>query len=209
MTSAQAIASAKTSPKTTDPVATLKVLLHGNLETKSDAEILALQNSLNASLMCLLNALYSPFTGLLEEFLGGMQQAAAASQVQAGECRRNPAFYFGQVYALAEVAVTVRQMKVPAEAAKVVLNRSDALAIARVVLERDAITKSELASQLGKASQNLHPILQEMEQAGLIRRDEIGRSVVFSPTPLTRVCVQWVEKEEAAPAVRVPAAARR
>jgi hypothetical protein len=204
MTSAHAQATAKASSKTDDPIGTLKALLP-DLERKSDAEIQALQNSMSAALMVLLNALTSPFTGPLEEFLGKMQQVAAGSPVQANACVRNPAFYFGQIYAVAELAMMVQQMKVPAAAAGVVLNSSVALAIARKVLERDAITKSDLAASLGKASQNLHPVLLEMEQAGLIRRDEIGHGVVFSPTPLTRVCVQWVEE----PASAVASSGRR
>jgi predicted transcriptional regulator len=68
----------------------------------------------------------------------------------------------------------------------------------RLAAEYDAITKTKLASALGKASQNLHAVLQEMEECGLIRRDELGRTVVYSPTPLTRVCPTWMEQTEAA-----------
>lgn len=199
MKSAQATATAKSA----DPIIVLKALMREDLAGKSDADIIALQRSINAELIRLLNALTSPFTGLLEEFLSQMQQVAAASNVTMDDYSRNPAFYLGQIYAFAEIAETVRHMKVPSEAAAVVLNRSDALAIARVVVERDAITKAELASHLSKPSQNLHPVLQEMERCGLIRRDEIGRSVVYSPTPLTRICLQWAENEEA-PQASVP-----
>jgi hypothetical protein len=196
MKSAQATAAAKSA----DPIIVLKALMREDLAGKSDADITALQRSINAELIRLLNALTSPFTGLLEEFLTQMQQVAAVSTVTMDDYSRNPAFYLGQIYAFAEIAETVRHMKVPAEAAAVVLNRSDALAIARLVVERDAITKAELASHLSKPSQNLHLVLQEMERCGLIRRDEIGRSVVYSPTPLTRICLQWAEPEEASQA---------
>jgi len=176
----------------------LKGLLHQSLEAKSDEEIAALQRTINVAITSLLNALSSPFTVPVENFLAEMQQVIAGNPVSMSECTRSHAFYFGQIYALAELAGTVRQMKVPMEAAQVALNRSDSHPILSQVVEHDAITKAGLATALGKPSQNLHAVLQELEECGLIRRDEVGRSVVYSPTPLTRVCLTWMEQTEAA-----------
>src|SRR5262249_6779557 len=131
-------------------------------------------------------------------FLGGLRRVASKAGAELGTLVRQRSFYVGQFHALAELAEAVRHMKVPAEAAAVILNRGDALEIARILTERDAVTKSELAQLLSKQQSNLHRVLQEMERCGLIRRDEIGRSVVYSPTPLTAVCLQWAEKEEEA-----------
>jgi len=176
--------------KSVSPAAALKALLGHDLVGKAEADIRALQRLLNGEMLRLLHALNSPFTAPLEEFLREMQQVSSVCEATMDDFSRDRAFYLGQIHALAEIAETIRHMKVPPDAAAIVINRSDALAIARLVVARDAITKAELASELSKHSQNLHHVLLEMERCGLIRRDEIGRSVVYSPTPLTQVCLR-------------------
>lgn len=188
----------KTAPVSSDSVEGLKGLLCDNLAAKSDQDIAILQQAINVAITRLLNALTSPFSAGVEKFLGEMQRVTASNPIPMSECSRNRVFYFGQIYALAELAGTVRHMQVPLEAAGVALNHADAGPILRLVVERDAITKAGLATELGKASQNLHPVLQKLEECGLVRRDEVGRSVVYSPTPLTRVCLNWMQETEAA-----------
>src|SRR5207249_10649255 len=86
--------------------------------------------------------------------------------------------------------------KIPRAAAEVLINHSDAQAISRIVFERGSIGLSQLASELQKKSQNLHAILRDMQAAQLLRRDELGRTVLFSPPPLTRVAVHWCVAEQ-------------
>jgi DNA-binding MarR family transcriptional regulator len=76
------------------------------------------------------------------------------------------------------------------------LRHNDAHAIARIVFERGSIGLTQLASELHKKSQNLHTVLREMQAAQLVRRDELGRNVLYSPTPLTRTAVHWGLTEE-------------
>ncbi len=42
---------------------------------------------------------------------------------------------------------------------------------------------SQLASELQKKSQNLYGVLRDMQAAQLLRRDELGRNVLFFPAP--------------------------
>jgi DNA-binding IclR family transcriptional regulator len=63
-------------------------------------------------------------------------------------------------------------------------------------VERGSIGLTQLAAELHKKSQNLNTVLREMQAAQLVRRDELGRNVLYSPAPLTRTAVYWGAAEE-------------
>jgi len=94
------------------------------------------------------------------------------------------------------MAEMIRRQKIPRDAAQVLVNRVDAESIARIVFEQGSIGLAQLARDLGKSSQNLHAVLREMQDAGLLRRDEFGHEVLYSPTPLTQVAISWGAVEE-------------
>ncbi|MBZ5682044.1 MAG: MarR family winged helix-turn-helix transcriptional regulator [Acidobacteriia bacterium] len=170
----------------------------GSLEERSGEEREQLGNLLKAAQLQLLHIFTEPFTDRVETFLSCVRRAGSVVAATAGPVHTNPAYFLGQLDAMAELADLTRQQKIPPTAAKVLINHSDAPRIAAIVFEHGSIGLTRLAEKLGKHSQNLHSILRDMQAAQLLRRDELGRNVLFSPTPLTRAAIQWSAEESRA-----------
>jgi hypothetical protein len=168
-------------------------------QEQSEQQLERLQDQINAICVQLINAFTEPLVDRVEPFLMRVRRAASILVgVAQKDFQRDTSYYLGQLHAIAEIAEMVRHQKIPRAAAEVLIKHSDAQTIARIVFERGSIGQSQLASELQKKSQNLHAILRDMQSAQLLRRDELGRNVLFSPTPLTRVAVHWgvAEQEE-------------
>jgi hypothetical protein len=196
-----------------DPAGELLELLKvtGSQE-QSEQQLERLQDQINAVCVQLINAFTEPLVDRVEPFLMRVRRAASVLVgVAQKDFQGDTSYYLGQLHAIAEIAEMVRHQKIPRAAAQVLINHSDAQAIARIVFERGSIGLSQLASELQKKSQNLQGILRDMQAAQLLRRDELGRNVLFSPTPLTRVAVHWgvAEQEEVMAAGVVSSAASR
>ena len=181
-----------------DPAASLlEMLSSGGLQEKPDEQLDQLQDRMKALYIQLTNVFTEPLADRMEPFLMHVRRAAS---VLAGDgqkdFRRDSSYYLGQLHAIAELAEMVRHQKMPRSAAEVLIKHSDAPAIARIVFERGSIGLTQLAAELHKKSQNLHTVLREMQSSQLVRRDELGRNVLYSPTPLTRVAVHWGAAEE-------------
>jgi hypothetical protein len=162
----------------------------GLADIQSDRSIEKLQDRMNALCEQLIYAFTEPLVDRVEPFLVHLRKAGSIL-VGEKDLQRDPSYSLGQLHAIAQVAEMVRHQKVPRRAAEVLVNHKDAQSIARIVFERGSIGLSQLAAELQKKSQNLRPVLEDMQTAQLLRRDELGRNVVFSPTPLTRAAVQW------------------
>jgi len=181
-----------------DPAATLLALLSSEgIQEKSDTQLDQLQDRMKAVYVQLINVFTEPMADRMQPFLMHVRRAAS---VLAGagqkDFRRDASYYLGQLHAIAELGEMVRHQKMPRSAAEVLIKHSDAPEIARIVFERGSIGLTQLAAELRKKSQNLHTVLREMQSSQLVRRDELGRNVLYSPTPLTRVAVHWGAAEE-------------
>jgi hypothetical protein len=213
VTRTESVPTAPTAPETTDAARELLELLKvTGPQEQSEQQLERLQDQINAVCVQLINAFTEPLVDRVEPFLMRMRRAASVLVgIAQKDFQRDTSYYLGQLHAIAEIAEMVRHQKIPRAAAEVLINHNDAQAIARIVFERGSIGLSQLASELQKKSQNLHAILRDMQAAQLLRRDELGRNVLFSPTPLTRVAVHWgvAEQEEVMAAGAVNSAASR
>jgi len=183
----------------------LELLKFTGPQEQSEQQLERLQDQMNALYVQLINAFTEPLVDRVEPFLKHVRRVAS---ILAGGTRkdfqRDASYYLGQLHAIAEMAEMVRHQKIPRAAAEILINHSDAQAIARIVFERGSIGLSQLAAELHKKSQNLQAILRDMQAAQLLRRDELGRNVLFSPTPLTRAAVHWgVAEQERKESIKV------
>lgn len=174
----------------------LELVRESGLPGKTNEERQRLQASLNAAQVRLLNVFSDSSVDRMEGFLADLRRVASAAGEVLNEVRRSPGYYLGQLHAMAEMAEMIRRQKIPRDAAQVLVNRVDAESIARIVFAQGSIGLAQLARELGKSSQNLHAVLREMQDAGLLRRDEFGHEVLYSPTPLTRVAISWGAAQE-------------
>ncbi|MBZ5682045.1 MAG: hypothetical protein LAO24_18255 [Acidobacteriia bacterium] len=174
----------------------LDCLRASGLEGKSHQDLDRIQDLLNAAQLQLLNIFTEPLVDRVEPFLTSLRRAGSIVATAAGpQAHQAPAYYLGQLDAMAELGELTRRQKIPQAAARVLINFSDAHRIAAIVFEHGSIGLARLADKLGKPSQNLHGILREMQAAQLLRRDDLGRNVLFSPTPLTRAAIHWGNEE--------------
>jgi DNA-binding MarR family transcriptional regulator len=154
----------------------------GDQNPESALLLKRLLRSVAARLVALLIQPYQdPVEDLLDELRAVSPQVARFVD---GDYSKQPAFYLGQIHALAELASLVRHQALPREVVQV-LGRSDlAGQVLRAVIETRSISPTDLANRLNREPQNLVPINEQLVGAGLLRRDEFGRRVRFSPTAL-------------------------
>jgi DNA-binding MarR family transcriptional regulator len=185
-----------------DPSADLLDLLRSDdLKQKSSEQRFdQIQDQINATYVQLMNVFSEPLADRMEPFLAHVRRGASVfAGMEPKDFKMDSSYYLGQLHAIAELAEMVRHQKMPRPAAEVLIRHSDAQAIVRIVFERGSIGLTQLAAELHKKSQNLHTVLREMQAAQLVRRDELGRNVLYSPTPLTRAAVYWGSAEEEEP----------
>ena len=168
--------------------------VQAGIKSKSYEELESMDRLLRASLSELLSILGGRRAEPAEEFLKSAKRVFFAIREHVeGDYARNPMFYLGQLRAIAELAQMVRGYSVPAEAANIMMRSDVAKEIAKAVLAQGAISPTELGRRLERHSQNLVKVTKMMVRAGLLRRDEYGRSVRLSPTPLTAAALAYVE----------------
>jgi len=170
----------------------LEFLSVSDIQQKSDQELERLQDLLNAVQVQLLYVFTEPLVDRIEPFLARLRRAGSVvGRGGQNKLTQEPSYYLGQLHAMSGLAEMVQHQKIPRNAAEVLITRGDAQSIARIVFEKGSIGLTQLATELGKSTQNLHIVLQEMQNANLLRRDQLGRNVLYSPTPLTRTAVHW------------------
>lgn len=182
-----------------DPSADLLDLLRSDelKQKKSEERFERIQDQINATYVQLIHVFTEPLADRMEPFLAHVRRGASVfAGMEPKDFQMDSSYYLGQLHAIAELAEMVRHEKMPRPAAEVLFRHGDAHAIARIVFERGSIGLTQLAAELHKKSQNLNTVLREMQAAQLVRRDELGRNVLYSPTPLTRTAVYWGAAEE-------------
>jgi hypothetical protein len=166
-------------------------------QKKSEERFERIQDQINAIYVQLIHVFTEPLADRMEPFLAHVRRGASVlAGMEAKDFQTDSSYYLGQLHAIAELAEMVRHEKMPRPAAEVLIRHGDAHTIARIVFERGSIGLTQLAGELHKKSQNLNTVLREMHAVQLVRRDELGRNVLYSPTPLTRTAVYWGTAEE-------------
>ena len=132
-----------------------------------------------------LTAVANPYAEATEQIQYALRQALSRIDLPSGQ---DASFITGGLHVLLELCSIARNQKIPAKTADILARSLIARQIASAVLSRRSLSPSQIADMLEKSSQNLVPIEKEMVEAGLLRRDEFGKSVRYSPTPLLESC---------------------
>ena len=182
-------------------ISLLEEALKSGVEHKTYEEIEQIEGLTRAAFSELLSVLFLDLTEHVEPFVRDAKRAFFAVREQApSDYHRSAIFHLGRLAAIAELAQIARAQSIPSEAAGVVVNSEVARDIGKILLSEGSLRPSDLAARLEKHSQNLHRVVELMVKAGLLRRDEFGKSVMLSATPLTRAAIAYVEHVGATPA---------
>jgi len=142
----------------------------------------------------ILRATSSPTTEEFDKLLATLRKVSAAITSRRLDAEFS-AFYAGQLNSLAEFSEVCRRQKVPFRTAEVLVRRREARAVLQQLHSAGSLTLTAIAKSLHKASQNLQATLKEMTVTGLIRRDQIGQSALYSSTALGRLALGWSERQ--------------
>lgn len=181
------------------------------LPSSADSESVAtaLRSLLAAAYDGILRATANPTTEEFDTILATLRRASAvlANRSLASE---SAAYYSGQLDSLAEFCDVCRRQKVPFQTAEVLVRRREARAVLELLQSAGSLTLTAIAKSLDKASQNLQATFKEMTATGLLRRDLIGQTALYSATALGRLALRWSEKHPAPKTkeARAPRAAR-
>ncbi len=179
----------------------LEEALRDGLDKKNDQQLEDIEGMVRASLSELLSVLYLDVAEHVEPFIKDCKKAYfSVREGIASDYRRDPVFYLGEIAAIAELAQIARTQAIPSDAAKIMVNSDVARDIAKVVLTAGALRPTDLAERLEKHSQNVLKVTASMVKTGLLRRDNFGKSVMYSATPLTRAALAYVEYVGTTPA---------
>lgn len=159
-----------------------------------DSVAAALRNLLAVANDEILSATSSPTTEEFDRLLATLRKVSAAITSRRLDAEFS-AFYSGQLNSLAEFCEVCRRQKVPFRTAEVLVRRREARAVLQQLHSAGSLTLTAIAKSLHKASQNLQATLKEMTATGLIRRDQIGQSALYSSTALGRLALGWSEKQ--------------
>jgi len=159
-----------------------------------DSVAAALRNLLAVANDEILRATSSPTTEEFDRLLATLRKVSAAITSRRLDAEFS-AFYSGQLNSLAEFCEVCRRQKVPFRTAEVLVRRREARAVLQQLHSAGSLTLTAIAKSRHKASQNLQATLKEMTATGLIRRDQIGQSALYSSTALGRLALGWSEKQ--------------
>jgi DNA-binding MarR family transcriptional regulator len=104
----------------------------------------------------------------------------------------HPDYELGQLGMLVEIARTARLQKVPDEALAAMSDSRIKQSIVRTLLRDGRLRVTDLAMRLGMRTQNLASPTRELAEAGLLDREELGRSVFLSATPMAAEALQHI-----------------
>src|ERR1043165_3009487 len=155
-----------------------------------------------------LQSLADPFAEKTEDLLSELKRGLSRIENTSDSAS---APIVGAFNTLIELCAMMRNQKVPVSAVRILAKSSVARAIADAVQASGSLTPAEVAKRLQKNSQNLVELERQMVNTGLLRRDEFGRSVRYSATPLLRTCSKILtgeSREQAAAATESVALAK-
>ena len=163
---------------------------------EADPDFGKLQDEFEVMITHLLTLIHQPNREAVEKFLdAGRRTALHVSAGRGDEAMDVPVYCLGQLTAITGVAEAVARQKVPKGAVDVLTRSPVAEQVADCLIEFGSMRLVELARKLDKASQNLVPVIDRMEAAGLARREAAGRHVRLWATPLTRAAVRLLQTD--------------
>jgi DNA-binding MarR family transcriptional regulator len=158
---------------------------------------------LNAASLELVRLLQQPAREPLDHFLEASRASLHQVTLQVPEATgQEPLFTLGELAMLVEMAQAARHLKLPDQALKQLGDSHLKYSIVEVLVAAGRMRVSELAEQLDKFPQNLVTPCRDLVEAGLIEREEIGRSAFLSATPLGRAALKHLDETRRTPGVR-------
>jgi DNA-binding MarR family transcriptional regulator len=149
---------------------------------------------LNAASLELVRLLQQPAREPLDQFLEASRASLHQVTLQVPEATgQEPLFTLGELAMLVEMAQAARHLKLPDQALKQLGDSPFKHSIVQVLVAAGRMRVSELAERLDKFPQNLVTPCRDLVEAGLIEREEIGRSAFLSATPLGRAALKHLE----------------
>lgn len=164
-----------------------------------DAGLAQLQGALQALLLGILGIAESFTRTEIDAIYGVLRRTMFA--VATAEALRTPAYYAGQVSLLLELADLYRHEAIPRHAFETLATSELAQLAAKVVLDHDGISPTELAEKVDRSPSNLVSIARKLESSGLVRRETFGSRVRLFSTPLLRAVAAQKLLETHLPAV--------
>ena len=143
------------------------------------------QSLLNAGCAEAVRLVQQPSRSALDAFLRAARAAFVnqSSRVADGT-ESQPAYCLGQLGMLVEMVQAARLQKIPEEALSALSESDVKRSIVKALVTHGRLRMRDLAEQLGKYPQNLVAPVRELAQVGLVERQELGRTVFLSATPL-------------------------
>jgi len=162
------------------------------LKDPGAGEFKSVQGEIDSLSTKAVTAQFDPFRESSEQLLQVLRFAYAqvARYVQ-GDFRKQPGFYLGQLYLLAEIADKVRQRRLPKDVIELVAGSTRAVEVLRTVASLGSVGASELAGKVRMHESNLSTLCSRLVDREIMRADRYGQRVRYSPTPLTHAVLEY------------------
>jgi DNA-binding MarR family transcriptional regulator len=143
------------------------------------------QRLLNAACAELVRLAQRPSREALDAFVKEARSAFHRQSARVPDTDESrPSYCLGQLGMIVEFAETARVQKVPEEALAALRDSKMRLLIVTTLTEHGRMRVGDLAARLDKYSQNLAVPVKELADAGLLERQQLGRTVFLSATPM-------------------------
>ena len=164
----------------------LRKAVESAVRDQKEGEFQTVQGEIDGQATKAVTAYFEPFREGAEELLRILRYSfAQVARFIQGDFRKEPSFYLGQLYLLAEIADKLRQRRLPKDVIELVASSSRAVEVLQHVSSLGSVGASELADKLGMHESNLSALCSRLVDHEVMRADRYGQRVRYSPTPLT------------------------
>ena len=171
----------------------LREAVESALRDQKEGEFRTVQGEIDALATKAITAHFEPFREGVEELLRILRFSyALVARFVRGDFRKEPSFYLGQLYLLAEIADKVRQRRLPRDVIELVAGSGRAVDVLRTVTLLGTVGASELAEKVGMQESNLSTLCSRLVDREIMRADRYGQRLRYSPTPLTHAVLEYL-----------------
>lgn len=189
--SSELISSAKQNPE--DLELRLRKAVEAALRDQKEGELQTVQGEIDSLATKAVAAHFEPFREEAEALLRILRSSyALVARFAQGDFRKEPSFYLGQLYLLAEMADKLRQRRLPKDVIELVASSGRAVEILRALTSLGSVGASELAEKIGMQESNLSALCGRLVDREIMRADRYGQRLRYSPTPLTHAILDYL-----------------
>ncbi|MGE5114726.1 MAG: hypothetical protein ACM3JB_28020 [Acidobacteriaceae bacterium] len=189
--SSELISSAKQNPE--DLELRLRKAVEAALRDQKEGELQTVQGEIDSLATKAVAAHFEPFREEAERLLRILRSCyALVARFVQGDFRKEPSFYLGQLYLLAEMADKLRQRRLPKDVIELVASSGRAVDVLRTLTSLGSVGASELAEKIGMQESNLSALCGRLVDREIMRADRYGQRLRYSPTPLTHAVLEYL-----------------